>query len=168
MKKPTANSTAKKLWRSSPAQRICLKNRAHWKTSQRSRRAGSRAICSRFRPASLKRDRCRARSTGVRHPGGSALPMNAQQVLLGVVMRLEMALIGVADSLADAMRKVNVGGSHQHRAMLVHDFHDALQRMLRLPLCLYDVPEIDDPVMKEVDKVTLDMVETFWKAIVDA
>jgi len=94
--------------------------------------------------------------------------MNAQQVLLGVVMRLKMALIGVADSLADAMRKVNVGGSHQHRAMLVHDFHDALQRMLRLPLFLDVVHEIDDLGTMPREEVTFELDETCWKAIMDA
>ena len=94
--------------------------------------------------------------------------MNAQQVLLGVVMRLKMALIGVADSLPDAMCKVNIGGSHHHRARLVHNFHDALQRMLSLRLCLDVVHEIDDLATMLREEVTSEPDETRGKAIMDA
>ena len=74
----------------------------------------------------------------------SALPMYAQQVFFGVVMRIKVALVRVADSLANAVRKMNISGSHQQGAIFVHNGHDALQRVLRIFPLLYVAHEAED------------------------
>ena len=43
---PNAGSSAERKWGSFLAQRTCLKNPGNWKAPRRSRRAGSRVICS--------------------------------------------------------------------------------------------------------------------------
>ena len=64
----------------------------------------------------------------LQHPC-SVRPAHPQQILLGVVVIFQFALIGVMQCFAYAASQMNIGGRHQRCAIRVFHCHDAFERV---------------------------------------
>ena len=56
--------------------------------------------------------------------------MDAQQVLFRIIVKLQIALIGIMYRFAEPTRKMDIGCGNQYSAVFFFDCHDPLERML--------------------------------------
>src|SRR3989338_4945450 len=74
----------------------------------------------------------------------SVRPVHAQQILFGVVVIVQLALIGMMQRLADAAGQMNIRRGHQRRAIFLFHRHDAFERMFRPFVFFMVVHEMHD------------------------
>ena len=74
-----------------------------------------------------------------------ALPIHAQEVFRVVILKLQAALVGALQRLAETARQMDAGGRDEHAAVVRLDRDDALERMpvfLSFPVTVHKIENL--------------------------
>jgi hypothetical protein len=95
-------------------------------------------------------------------------PVYAQQILRGVIVKFQFALIGIMNGCADTARKVNVGGGYQHRIVFLLGCHDSFQGVFGFFSFFNMTSEIQDLITMMHEKIPMQGHKTCWVVLMNS
>ena len=95
-------------------------------------------------------------------------PMHAQQILFGVVVEIQLALVGMMQRFTYPPGQMHIGGGHQCRAFFFFLSHDALERMFLLFVLFMVAHQVHDFLAMGAEEFTLHGQEAGGVMVVDA
>lgn len=93
---------------------------------------------------------------------GLMRPVYAQQILRGVIVKFQFALIGIMNGCADAACKMNVGGGYQYRIVFLLGGHDPFQGVFGFFSFFNMMKEIQDLISMMHEKIPMQGHKTSW------